>query len=99
MNMADIKQVHVIVTGRVQGVFFRAETKQAADRFQLNGWVRNLPNGTVEAIFEGKEESIAEMLVWCKSGPPLSMVENIEATPMESAPMESNEFTSFSIRY
>ena len=70
--------VHVIISGRVQGVWFRASTKQKAKQLKLNGWVRNNPDGNVEAVFEGDESLIKEMLNWCHHGPPLAKVKNIE---------------------
>lgn len=63
-------RAHVIVTGRVQGVFFRAGTRDEARRLGLKGWVRNLPDGRVEAVFEGEKSAVGEMLQWCVHGPP-----------------------------
>ncbi len=63
--MTDITQVKVIVTGRVQGVFYRASTKDAADRIGIKGYVKNLPNGSVVAYFEGEKSRVATMVEWC----------------------------------
>ncbi len=75
--MARIR-AHVWISGRVQGVFFRAHTKELADKLGLTGWVRNLPDGRVEAVFEGEEDAVKEAIEWCKRGPPLAKVEKVE---------------------
>jgi acylphosphatase len=67
-------RAHVIISGRVQGVFFRSETRRAAQRFGVYGWVRNKPDGTVEAIFEGDQNQVEAMLAWCREGPDLARV-------------------------
>ncbi|MEM3631083.1 MAG: acylphosphatase, partial [Nitrososphaerota archaeon] len=71
-------RAHVFISGLVQGVFFRWNTKKMADKLQLSGWVRNLPDGRVEAIFEGNKESIEKMIEWCKKGPSEAIVEKVE---------------------
>jgi acylphosphatase len=68
-------RAHVIITGRVQGVYFRVNTKRKADSLDLKGWVRNLPNERVEAIFEGEEEQVKDALNFCNHGPKGAMVE------------------------
>lgn len=93
--MGALKGLHVIVTGRVQGVFFRARTKTAAESLNLTGWVRNLPDGSVEAVFEGREEDILAMVEWCRKGPPYVSVDEVRAT---GRPF-SGTFDRFSIRY
>jgi acylphosphatase len=75
--MARVR-AHVWISGRVQGVFFRAHTKELADELGLTGWVRNLPDGRVEAVFEGEEEAVKRAIEWCKRGPPLASVEKVE---------------------
>ena len=72
--MKDKTRVHVIISGKVQGVFFRMETKRVADRFNVSGWVRNNRDGTVEAVFEGEKGNVASVIEWCGKGPPLSNV-------------------------
>jgi acylphosphatase len=72
-----MKRVHVYISGRVQGVFFRAETQLTAKSFNLAGWVRNIADGRVEACFEGKDENIDKMLAWCHIGPPAARVEEV----------------------
>ena len=87
--------VHVLISGRVQGVWFRASTKQKAEQLSLTGWVRNTSGGNVEAVFEGDENLIQEMLEWCHHGPPLANVENVEIKNQEP----TKGFDDFSIKY
>ena len=70
--------MHVLVHGRVQGVFFRDYTRREAQRLGVSGWVRNLPTGSVEAEFEGGPEQVAAMLEWLSIGSPLSLVSSVE---------------------
>lgn len=88
-------KVHVIISGRVHGVWFRATTKQKAEQLGLTGWVRNTSDGNVEAVFEGDGENIKEMLDWCHHGPPSAEVENVEIEKQTP----SNGFDGFSIKY
>lgn len=71
-------RAHVHVGGRVQGVFFRAETANLANRLALAGWVRNLPDGRVEAVFEGEKEKVEEAVAFCKRGPPGANVDDFD---------------------
>jgi acylphosphatase len=75
------KQVRarVMITGKVQGVCFRAETQRAAKQRNVQGWVRNRSNGSVEALFEGDEPSVKAMLEWCRQGSPFSRVHHVDA--------------------
>jgi acylphosphatase len=70
------KRVHVYVSGRVQGVFFRAATRQQAVALGITGWVRNLPDGQVEIVAEGAAEAVGRFLDWCRVGPPRARVEH-----------------------
>ena len=70
-------RAHVIVSGIVQGVFFRAETMKAAHEYGVCGWVRNKSDGTVEAVFEGNENDVVSALEWCKKGSPRSNVTGV----------------------
>jgi acylphosphatase len=90
-----MKRAHVTILGKVQGVFFRAATQQAAKKFHLTGWVRNLPDGSVEAIFEGEDENIDKMLDWCHVGPPAAHVKDVL---IKNKPY-TGEFPDFMIRY
>ncbi|MGD2252248.1 MAG: acylphosphatase [Anaerolineales bacterium] len=75
--MADAR-AHVFVSGRVQGVNFRFYTRQQALRSRVNGWVRNLLDGRVEAVFEGEEDAVRRMVGWCRKGPPSAHVIEVE---------------------
>ncbi|MEM1550403.1 MAG: acylphosphatase [Candidatus Bathyarchaeia archaeon] len=88
-------RAHVFVSGRVQGVFFRHETKLKAMQNNVTGWVRNLPDGRVEAVFEGDKEAVEAMIEFCQRGPPGAKVENVEVI-WENP---TNEFKDFRIRY
>ena len=65
-------RVHVLISGKVQGVWYRASTKQKADELGIFGWVRNTDDGDVEAMFEGDQPVVDEMVAWCWIGPPLA---------------------------
>lgn len=73
-------RAHVIIDGRVQGVFFRAFTRDVARTLGLNGWVRNLYDGRVEAVFEGERETIEKAIQECYQGPPYARVSDIDIT-------------------
>ncbi|HEX9905146.1 MAG TPA: acylphosphatase [Propylenella sp.] len=78
MKVAEIISVHVRISGDVQGVGFRAWTERRANSLGLSGWVRNLPNGDVEAVFHGEAAGVDAMLAVCRKGPPLARVARIE---------------------
>ena len=75
--MSDAR-ARVVIHGRVQGVFFRAETRDRARSLGLAGWVRNTGDGSVEAVFEGDRDRIESMLVWCRRGPSLAQVDTVD---------------------
>ncbi|HEX5861280.1 MAG TPA: acylphosphatase [Nocardioides sp.] len=75
--------VDVTVTGRVQGVFFRAQTREQADRLGVTGWVRNDPDGSVSAHFEGDQHAVEAMVDWCREGPPRARVERVDVHESE----------------
>jgi acylphosphatase len=89
-----MKRVHVYVSGRVQGVFFRAETQRAANSLNLTGWVRNMSDGRVEALLEGENADVDKMIAWCHIGPPAARVEEVIVTEEQY----SCEFRDFSIK-
>ena len=89
------KRAHIFVSGRVQGVFFRSHTAEKAGELGLTGWVRNLKDGRVEAIFEGEKEKIEKIIEWVKKGPPFSRVENFEILWEDF----KREFENFKIKY
>jgi len=68
----------VIVSGDVHGVYFRDTCRRVAVTERVRGWVRNLPDGTVEAAFEGEPEAVARMVEWAKHGPPTALVEAVD---------------------
>lgn len=72
------ERVRVIVDGRVQGVFFRDSTRRAALDIGVSGWVRNLPDGRVEAVFEGESEAVASAIEWTRVGPERALVTSLE---------------------
>lgn len=74
-----MRRVHVHVSGRVQGVAFRAYTRRTAQSLNLSGWVKNLPDGRVEAVFQGRDEDVEAMVDWCRRGPALALVERLDA--------------------
>lgn len=88
-------RAHIFISGRVQGVFFRDNTKKKARELELTGWVRNLPDGKVEIIVEGEKEKIQELIKWAKDGPPLASVRNLRVEWQDW----QGEFTDFDIRY
>ncbi|HID04426.1 MAG TPA: acylphosphatase [Candidatus Caldiarchaeum subterraneum] len=71
-------RAHLMISGRVQGVFFRAYMREEAERLGLKGWVRNLPDGRVEAVVEGPEEEVKKLISWAHRGPPAAKVEKVE---------------------
>ena len=78
----------VIVTGHVQGVFFRASMREQADRLGVTGWVRNEPDGTVHAHLEGAPEAVDELVSWCAEGPPAARVSDVARSDAEPAGAE-----------
>jgi len=83
------------VSGRVQGVFFRSETQDEAQRHGLAGWVRNLPDGRVEAVFEGEKEAVNKLIEFCRRGPPGARITDVEVV-WENY---TGELRGFRIRY
>jgi len=73
-----VKRVRVRIRGRVQGVFFRADARARAESLGVAGWIRNAPDGIVEAVFEGEPERVDSMIDWCRRGPAGAQVEDVE---------------------
>ncbi len=88
-------RAHLVVHGRVQGVFFRASARERAEELGLAGWVRNNPDGSVEAVAEGEQEDLEKFITWCRKGPGRSVVRHVS---VEWEPY-SGEFTKFTIEY
>ncbi len=95
MKAGDQARVHLRIQGIVQGVFFRASTRDLAIRLNLCGWVRNLINGDVEVLAEGDRRSLKELADWCRHGPPGAQVRKVEVLDEEY----TGEFNTFQIRF
>jgi acylphosphatase len=88
-------RAHVFIDGRVQGVFFRSETRREARRHNVSGWVKNLFDGRVEAVFEGEKENVNKLIEFCKEGPPGARVAKAEI----SIEVYTGEFDDFRIAW
>lgn len=88
-------RAHVYVRGRVQGVFFRASTRDNARLFGIKGWVKNCCDGSVEAVFEGRKGTVDNMVNWCRKGPAGASVEQINVCWEDY----TGEFDEFSVVY
>lgn len=84
---------HLKIEGRVQGVGFRYFTKKTAGRFSVNGWVKNMDDGTVEAVLAGDKRSVMEMMEKLRSGPSPARVTGMEEIPTDKRPADFNSFT------
>jgi acylphosphatase len=91
--MTDDVRATILVTGRVQGVFYRATAMEQAQRLAITGFAKNLPDGAVEAVVEGPEAAVERFIAWCKLGPPAAKVEQVHVrfTPARA------EFRTFTI--
>lgn len=89
-----MQRVHLLITGKVQGVFYRASTVETARGLGLTGWVRNLPDGRVEALAEGPREALEALIRWTHDGPPAARVDHVEAHWHPA----TSEFTTFEAR-
>ena len=90
-----ISRAHIVIYGKVQGVWFRANTRDMADKLGLKGWVKNTSEGNVEAVFEGDDNCVNEMLEWCIHGPKLAKVKKVK---IERQPIKT-KFDRFIIEY
>jgi acylphosphatase len=88
-------RAHALISGHVQGVFYRASAQRQANILGVKGWVCNLPDGGVEAVFEGEQAIVERMLAWCRVGPPNAYVTDVD---VRYAPA-TGEFVGFSVRY
>lgn len=88
-----MKRAHLVITGIVQGVFYRASTVEQALKLNVTGWVKNNSNGNVEAIIEGDFEDLKKLILWCQKGPRGARVDHIEVNWQE----HKNEFKHFTI--
>ena len=87
-------QVHLVISGKVQGVFYRASCQEVAQRLDLAGWVRNLPTGQVEVLAHGEKEKIEKFIEWCKKGPPGAKVGEVKIKWQNNP----NKFVQFEIK-
>ena len=76
----DLVAKRVVVHGRVQGVMFRDSCRKEAERHDVMGWVRNEPDGTVAALFEGRGPAVDRLVAWCRKGPPAARVVHVDVT-------------------
>jgi acylphosphatase len=85
MNGPDVITVHMVICGRVQGVGFRESMRAVAQALDVRGWVRNRSDGTVEAILQGDEPSVEQLVAWSHNGPPGANVKSVNANLVEHA--------------
>jgi acylphosphatase len=90
--MAKIR-VHIFVSGRVQGVFFRQSTQLQAQSLSVYGWIRNLQDGQVDGVFEGEESAVKSLVDYCRHGPLAARVENVGVKPEKY----KAEFSTFEV--
>ena len=93
--MSDKTRAHAIITGVVQGVFFRVETQRAAEKIGVVGWVRNKRDCSVEAVFEGDKDRVDAVLEWCRQGPPRATVNNVDVQWQDF----TGEYSEFQITF
>jgi acylphosphatase len=86
----EVRTVRVTVTGRVQGVFFRASCAERARDLGLTGWVRNVGGGGLEALFHGSDDAVEAIVAWCRDGPPMARVDRVEVR--DEPPYEGDGF-------
>ena len=89
------KRIHIFIIGRVQGVFFRQSTRVMAIKNNVTGWVKNLNDGRVEIVAEGETQNIDNLIIWCKTGPANSRVDEFELSEENF----TSEFENFEVRY
>ncbi len=93
--MKEKIRAHVIISGRVQGVYYRQNTVKQAQRFGLSGWIKNLNDGRVEAVFEGEKDVVEKIVNWAKKGPFFAKVSSVKVDWQEYI----GEFNNFGIKY
>ena len=93
-NVSDLERVHVLVSGKVQGVYYRSAASEQASVLGIRGWVRNMPSGQVELCAEGSRAVLEQLVAWCHLGPPAARVEEVRA---EYGPA-TGEFTDFQVK-
>lgn len=94
--MADVEsRAEIVITGRVQGVFYRSHAAEKARALGLSGWIRNEPDGSVRAVVEGESDRLRSFVAWCAAGPPDAVVADVAAS--YAAP--TGEFADFTVRH
>ena len=93
--MENKVRAHAIITGKVQGVWFRMETQHAARSHDVTGWVRNKMDGSVEAVLEGEESNVNATLEWCQKGPPHASVSRVDVAWQDY----TGEYETFEVTY
>ena len=93
--MSDSARIHMVITGRVQGVWYRASTQREAQALGVVGWVRNCADGDVEVVGEGPRPALEALLAWCRNGPPMAHVEDVRVR--WEAPLDQTQ--DFQVRY
>ena len=86
------RKTKALVYGRVQGVYFRYHTKLMADRLGLSGWVRNRPDGTVEAYFCGQDSDVTRIIEWLHSGPETAVVDKVDVEEIDTEEFQAHDF-------
>ncbi len=97
--MTNETQIRVNISGLVQGVFFRLETQKAANRIGVKGYVKNLSDGSVEAVFQGDKSQLERLLSWCNHGPDASRVDHVQQEKLVKQNDQLKSFESFEVRY
>ena len=92
--MEEIR-IHIFISGKVQGVFFRDSVLKRAEKLEVFGWIQNLENGVVEAVFEGDKDKVKKMIKWMEKGPLLAKVKEIDVDEQRY----TGEFKDFQIKY
>ena len=95
MRASESKRARILVSGNVQGVFYRSSAADVAQKLGLAGWVKNTFGGGVEIVVEGEKESIEKLIEWCGQGPDFAKVENVEVTWEKP----TREFSSFEVKF
>lgn len=95
MHLSKKIRAHLFIKGKVQGVYFRQNTRIVAKRHKVNGWVRNLKDGRVEAVLEGEESDVNEVIEWCHAGPAEAVVDDVKVEYEKY----TGEFDNFTVRY
>ena len=85
--------VHLLIKGRVQGVYYRASAKEKALELSLTGWVKNTAAGDVEAVVTGPQTAIQDFIAWCRQGPPAAEVQEVQIEPMPETTFEEFSIT------